>query len=69
MDCPGFNTFDLSCSSIEQISSKNCEVEVVKMINGKQGKLYGVIHLKPYHNVKRILFIYLFYFVSIDHYA
>jgi hypothetical protein len=43
MDCPGFNTFDLSCSAIEQITSKKCEVTEVKMINEKHGKLYGVI--------------------------
>jgi hypothetical protein len=44
MDCPRFNAFDLPCSAIEQITSKSCEVEEVKMINEKQGKSYGVIH-------------------------
>lgn len=40
----------------EQISSKNYEVEEVKMINWKQGKLYNVIHLKAYHNRKHIMY-------------
>jgi hypothetical protein len=56
MNYPQFNTFDFLCSSIDQINCKNCEVEEVKMINGKQGKLYGVIRLKSYHNRKHILY-------------